>query len=234
MNSIHADGGWVLALTLTALFAGLAFAAIRKRWPASRRPALVVVDGATVVDDKPKKTKAEEKYSHGHGSKHTLLSLSGVIALWVVIVVGVVYFIFHLPAIGDAMFRLAGIKVVQPQQVYVVPRGNVGAATIRYTNELPCPPWDRTRHVCTLSGTTDIVQAAGLPAGLTFCMTPGPDPTKADPKDLRWKSIRAIRDNGDRVGLDPAHPLTNLVGYELTPTHSLPVTYWFSDLPSCT
>lgn len=153
MNSIHADGGWVLALTLTILFVGLTFAAVRKRWPATGKPTLVVVDGVSVVEDAPKKAKALEKPSHGHGSKHTLLSLSGVIVLWVGIVGMAIYIILHLPAIGDTMFRFVGIKVVQPSQAYVSQRANVGpaAGAIRQAARAERERIEGERHVLNLT-----------------------------------------------------------------------------------
>lgn len=236
MNSVHADGGWALALTLTILFVAFAFITVRKRWPSMmRKPSLALSGGSSADDSKQKPAKEPEKKGQGsgHGTKRSpilLYLLIGVIAIVIVIniipITGWVVDTFLHEVLGD--------KIVTPQQYARTHAGPLAMAT-RYTNELPCPPWDRKRHVCLLTGTTVITQAPGLPAGLTFCITPGPDTSTADTKDRKWKSIRAILSSGDTVDLDPEHPLTNLTGYELTPAHGrLPVVYWFSHSPSCT
>lgn len=123
--TITADGGWLTAILLIGLLV-VGIMAYRKRWPARRR-AFVAVGDSTTKEERKESEQKKEKHSGGHEKKHSFSV--GTLLMWLIIIALAIYIIFHLPAIIDGFFRLAGIKVVQPAPV----------ATRQYPVAVPIP-----------------------------------------------------------------------------------------------
>lgn len=218
--------GWLILIIVIAIVWGII--ALYRRKPSNEVVSKTTSDHKKGGGDKKGGTDHEAK-SGGSHKKWLPKNFAGFVGSAIAILVVLFVVIPMLVSLWHWIIQpSSNANAVSPARVII-------RAPSMATNQLSCPLWSRGVTACRLVGTNRIMQAPGLPAGLTFCMSPKPDPVGVKAAEQRWASISAVFDNGTTLPLDPAKLLTNVAGYDLTPLHDgQVVVYWLSDSQDCT